>query len=350
MTRTYSRSVQFDQRQRDDLRVRNLALQQITMALTYDNVAPSTSPTLPLSSWWSSFNLTDLILHTPPDDCIVVSFSKSSSPRGDTEDLVSNETVQRYRRVVNAYLLTLFFFVSVPCNIVNMIVFWKHGIKERINLCLFSLSFVDLMTVLAHFTWNVGCVSESYPCSVTSASFSCSCCCCCRRRRHCCFVVFLLLLFLLLLLRFRLLLFLSFPSSFSSSFFVFFLLPFLLILLFLLLLPLFYFFTKLLLLLLLIILLLFLPLLFLLLFVLRFLLFLSFSSRFSAAPAAAVTVIWGRDYVIYPFLTGIKLPTPHPSPWQLRSEVFNSGKQSRSPLSLAMAPSSPPPPLPAPSY
>ncbi|KAL8587680.1 hypothetical protein ACOMHN_020898 [Nucella lapillus] len=34
-----------------------------------------------------------------------------------------------------------------------MIVFWRHGIKERINLCLFFLALADVIIVVGHFVW-----------------------------------------------------------------------------------------------------------------------------------------------------------------------------------------------------
>ena len=119
------------------------------------------SPSLlssPSSSNITTNNVTDTVLYTPPKDCLVFSFSALSLPWESAEDLVSYETLQSYQGVVDAYLLTLLVFLSVPSNTVNMIVFWKHGIKERINLCLFFLSFADLIIVLAHFVWKVSCV------------------------------------------------------------------------------------------------------------------------------------------------------------------------------------------------
>ena len=67
------------------------------------------------------------------------------------EALVSQETHQQFKKFVNAYFLRLCFLVSGPTNLINMAVFWKHGIKERINLCLFCLSFADLIVSASYF-------------------------------------------------------------------------------------------------------------------------------------------------------------------------------------------------------
>ena len=86
----------------------------------------------------------------PPEGCVVVPLS-TLTPWLNPNDLVSYEAQMGFRKFVNIYMLTILFFVSVPSNAVNMVVFWRLGIRERINVCLFCLSFADLMIVLCHF-------------------------------------------------------------------------------------------------------------------------------------------------------------------------------------------------------
>ena len=43
------------------------------------------------------------------------------------------------------------YFASAPSNILNMVVFAKHGLKERINLCLFFQSLADILYMTANF-------------------------------------------------------------------------------------------------------------------------------------------------------------------------------------------------------
>ena len=85
-----------------------------------------------------------------PEGCLVIPFS-NIRPWDNPEDLVSHETYQHVMLFVNVYFISLCFVISVPTNVINMAIFWKHGIKERINLCLFCLSFADLIIVSFYF-------------------------------------------------------------------------------------------------------------------------------------------------------------------------------------------------------
>ena len=85
----------------------------------------------------------------PPEGCLVIPLSVMSLDNPET--LVTQETHQQFKKFVNAYFLWLCFLVSAPTNLINMAVFWKHGIKERINLCLFCLSFADLIVIVFQF-------------------------------------------------------------------------------------------------------------------------------------------------------------------------------------------------------
>ncbi|KAL8576956.1 hypothetical protein ACOMHN_024232 [Nucella lapillus] len=53
------------------------------------------------------------------------------------------------------------FYIGAPLNLLNMIVFFRQGLRDRMNLCLFSLAFVDLMFVTSKFIMASYClVSE----------------------------------------------------------------------------------------------------------------------------------------------------------------------------------------------
>ena len=122
---------------------------------------PSSSDTIPTdpflkdvvtdatSSWPGVDNVTREVFHAP-EGCLVIPYS-THEPWNNPEDLVSYETHQTFKELVDVYLLPLCFLVSAPTNVVSMVVFWKHGIKERINLCLFCLSLSDLIVVVFHF-------------------------------------------------------------------------------------------------------------------------------------------------------------------------------------------------------
>ncbi|XP_076458303.1 uncharacterized protein LOC143292023 [Babylonia areolata] len=91
---------------------------------------------------------------TVPKGCLV--FNESSFiPWDNPYNIISQEAAMVVETVVGALLVPLLFLISVPCNLLNMLVFWKQGIKERVNLCLFCLSLVDFLHVLNRFVVNV---------------------------------------------------------------------------------------------------------------------------------------------------------------------------------------------------
>ena len=75
--------------------------------------------------------------------CFVVN-SAASPVRDDSKDVVSTETINFFNALKGSVLLPALIFFGVPTNILNLVVFCKHGLHQRINLCLFSLSAVDL--------------------------------------------------------------------------------------------------------------------------------------------------------------------------------------------------------------
>ncbi|XP_076472616.1 uncharacterized protein LOC143302015 [Babylonia areolata] len=88
------------------------------------------------------------------DECRLLVPSSNFSLQGHDSESASisvEQEPQQLETIVDVYLLMVFFVVSVPLNIVNVIVFWKHGIKERINLCLCFLSIADAMVISVYF-------------------------------------------------------------------------------------------------------------------------------------------------------------------------------------------------------
>ena len=100
------------------------------------------------SSWLDVDNVTETF--QVPEGCLVIP-SLAATPVDNPRDLVSAGTARQYLTFVHVYVLTLCFLVSSPTNLINMAVFWKHGIKERINLCLFCLSFADFIIIAFYF-------------------------------------------------------------------------------------------------------------------------------------------------------------------------------------------------------
>ncbi|XP_076458590.1 uncharacterized protein LOC143292290 [Babylonia areolata] len=92
---------------------------------------------------------------TVPEGCVVFDVSTMGFiPWDNPENIISQETEKVVDTVVGAICLPVLFLISVPCNLLNMLVFWTQGLKERINLCLFHLSFVDFVHMLNSFLFN----------------------------------------------------------------------------------------------------------------------------------------------------------------------------------------------------
>ncbi|XP_076470873.1 uncharacterized protein LOC143300827 [Babylonia areolata] len=83
-----------------------------------------------------------------PEGCLVKKASQFVA--WDNEDNLIPKQVE----VIMNVLLTgigvpLCVLVGFPTNILNIVVFWKQGLKVRINMCLFTLSVVDLIYCLS---------------------------------------------------------------------------------------------------------------------------------------------------------------------------------------------------------
>ena len=64
-------------------------------------------------------------------------------PWNNPDNLVSLEVEAFSERLKAAIVLPLLFLIGGPANVINMAVFYKQGLRERINLCLFALSLAD---------------------------------------------------------------------------------------------------------------------------------------------------------------------------------------------------------------
>lgn len=78
-------------------------------------------------------------------ECLITSSSDG------TGDLISPETELLIAKLRSAVLIPLIYVFGGPTNIINITVFVKQGIRDRVNLCLFSLAVVDLLTTSFFF-------------------------------------------------------------------------------------------------------------------------------------------------------------------------------------------------------
>ena len=83
-------------------------------------------------------------IKTIPEGCIELVLG-DFIPWDNPDNLVSAHTELLVDRVKAVYVLPLLCAIGVPSNIINMAVFVKQGLKDRINLCLTALSFADLV-------------------------------------------------------------------------------------------------------------------------------------------------------------------------------------------------------------
>ena len=86
----------------------------------------------------STTNTTGSIL----EGCKILHFD-GYIPWNNPDNLVSLEMEAFAERLKSAIFLPLLFLIGAPANVINMVVFYKHGLRERINLCLFALSLAD---------------------------------------------------------------------------------------------------------------------------------------------------------------------------------------------------------------
>ena len=75
-------------------------------------------------------------------------------PWDNPDNLVSLEAEAFAERLKGAIVLPLLFLIGGPANVINMVVFYKQGLRERINLCLFALSLADELYLIYCMFFN----------------------------------------------------------------------------------------------------------------------------------------------------------------------------------------------------
>ena len=85
---------------------------------------------------------------TIPQGChVVLSEEMDFLPWDNPDNIVSAEVEDIARRVKDT-LLPVFFLIGGPANVINMAVYYKQGLKDRVNLCLFALSLADELVLI----------------------------------------------------------------------------------------------------------------------------------------------------------------------------------------------------------
>ncbi|XP_025098587.1 uncharacterized protein LOC112566574 [Pomacea canaliculata] len=70
-------------------------------------------------------------------------------PWNNVYDLISYETYQRLNLILQCVVKPILSVVGIPSNIVNCVVFWRQGLRDRMNFCLFCLALADLLYLLS---------------------------------------------------------------------------------------------------------------------------------------------------------------------------------------------------------
>ena len=76
---------------------------------------------------------------TVPENCVILDVN-TTIPCDNSHNLISLEAEFLLDRVKATVLIPILFLVGFPANYINMVVFFKQGLKERLNLCIFFVS------------------------------------------------------------------------------------------------------------------------------------------------------------------------------------------------------------------
>ncbi|XP_025097521.1 probable G-protein coupled receptor B0563.6 [Pomacea canaliculata] len=63
-------------------------------------------------------------------------------------DILSQDVYHSLNEAFSGYISTIICSVGIPANLVTCLVFWRQGLRDRMNLCLFCLAVVDLLYLL----------------------------------------------------------------------------------------------------------------------------------------------------------------------------------------------------------
>ena len=99
---------------------------------------------------------TGTIQNITGNGCKVVIFEEMEFlPWDNPDNIVSAEVEIMTRKLKDRIFLPIMLLIGGPANVINMAVFYKQGLKDRVNLCLFALSLADgLYLVQAMFFYG----------------------------------------------------------------------------------------------------------------------------------------------------------------------------------------------------
>ena len=88
-----------------------------------------------------------------PHSCVILPMNVTV-PWNNPNNIITFEAQNLFERIKATVIAPILFLIGFPANCINMAVFYKQGLKERINMCLFSLAVIDIITLTMVFTFH----------------------------------------------------------------------------------------------------------------------------------------------------------------------------------------------------
>ncbi|KAL8624714.1 hypothetical protein ACOMHN_002409 [Nucella lapillus] len=76
---------------------------------------------------------------------------------GQPGSLIQTEDFQLAERVIECGVLPALSVLGLPANVLNMLVFYRQGLRDKMNLCLFALAFVDFIFLFSMLVTTLYC-------------------------------------------------------------------------------------------------------------------------------------------------------------------------------------------------
>ena len=104
------------------------------------------------------------LLHTENTTGLSYDETEVFIPWNNPHNIISVETFLSFENVVTCGVNLVLFSIGVPTNLLNCLVFYRQGLRDRMNLCLFSLALVDMFYVTFFYLASSYClVGQQFP-------------------------------------------------------------------------------------------------------------------------------------------------------------------------------------------
>ena len=87
-------------------------------------------------------------------------------PWDNLHNIISFETFLAFENVMTCGVSLILFLIGVPTNLLNCLVFYRQGLRDRMNLCLFSLALVDMLFITFFFLVSSYCIVGHLRCEL----------------------------------------------------------------------------------------------------------------------------------------------------------------------------------------